>query len=42
MVEKISHTNREFEHLNDKIDKLVYEAYGLSTREIEIIESNIS
>jgi hypothetical protein len=42
MIERILHTNREIEHLNEKIDKLVYEAYGISTREIEIIESNIS
>jgi type I restriction-modification system DNA methylase subunit len=41
MAERISHANREIEHLNKKLDKLVYEAYGISTEEIEIIESNI-
>lgn len=33
--------NREIEHLNERIDKLIYDAYAVSTREIEIIESNI-
>ncbi len=41
MAEGISHINSEIEHLNEKIDKLVYEAYGISAKEIEIIESNI-
>jgi hypothetical protein len=38
----IAHIHREIEQLNEQIDRLVYAAYGLSTREIEIIESNIS
>jgi hypothetical protein len=42
MVEGIAAINREIEHLNEKIDKLVYEAYGISAREVKIIEGNIS
>ena len=42
MVEGIARINGEIELLNEKIDKLVYEAYGISAREVDILESNIS
>jgi type I restriction-modification system DNA methylase subunit len=32
---------KEVEHLSEKMDKMVYEAYGISAREIAIIESNV-
>jgi methylase of polypeptide subunit release factors len=41
MTADVSHINGKVENLNMQIDRVIYEAYGVAAREIEIIESNM-